>query len=320
MIARRSIARRSLLKGAAAAAVAAGASAIPARPSAAQAVPYSAGTEAPKLKAPPNACDCHMHIYNSRFQAVLTSPHPTDARAEDYRLFQKRIGTTRNVIVTPSTYGTDNSCTLDALATLGATARAIAVVDINVTDAELRRLAGLGVRGMRFMLNPTSPTTVAMLEPLGKRVADLGWHVQISTTAKQIVAIEEILARLPIPVIFDHFAHPAEPAGIKDPVFATVRRLIDDGRTWVKLSAPYIDSKIGAPTYADVTPIAQAYVKAAPERLVWASDWPHPSQGDNHPDDAILFDLLAQWIPDDATRNRILVQNPEAFYGFGKGA
>jgi predicted TIM-barrel fold metal-dependent hydrolase len=315
------IARRTLLKGAGMAALAATTTGLAIRTGGAQAVPYSAGTAPPKLKAPPNACDCHMHIYNSRFAAAPgVGPHPIDARAQDYRLFQKRIGTTRNVIVTPSTYGTDNSCTLDALATLGTTARAIAVVDSSVTNAELERLAGLGVRGMRFMLNPSSPTTVAMLEPLSKRVNDLGWHVQISTTAQQIIAIEDVLMRLPIPVMFDHFAHPGQPAGIDDPVFAVVRRLIDKGRTWVKLSAPYIDSKIGPPSYADVTPVAQAYVKAAPERLVWASDWPHPSQGDNHPDDAILFDLLTQWIPDEATRNRILVQNPEAFYGFGKAA
>jgi D-galactarolactone isomerase len=314
------IARRTLLQGATMAAVAATTMSFSIRSGRAQQVPYSAGTEAPRLKAPPNACDCHMHIYNSRFPAALTAPHPENARAEDYRLFQKRIGTTRNVIVTPSTYGTDNSCTLDALATLGATARAIAVVDTSVTDAELKRLNGLGVRGMRFMLNPSSPTTVDMLEPLSKRVNDLGWHVQISTTAKQIIAIEDLLMRLPLPIMFDHFAHPGQPAGINDPVFATVRRLIDKGRSWVKLSAPYIDSRIGPPTYADVTPVAQAYVKAAPERLVWASDWPHPSQGDKHPDDAILFDLLTQWIPDEATRNRILVQNPEAFYGFGKPA
>jgi predicted TIM-barrel fold metal-dependent hydrolase len=314
------IGRRSLLKGATMAAVAATTTGFSVRAGSAQPVPYSAGTEPPRLKAPLNACDCHMHIYNSRFPAAIAAPHPEHAHAEDYRLFQKRIGTTRNVIVTPSTYGTDNSCTLDALATLGATARAIAVVDTSVTDAELKRLNGLGVRGMRFMLNPTSPTTVAMLEPLSKRVNDLGWHVQISTTAKQIIAIEDLLMRLPVPIMFDHFAHPGQPAGIDDPVFSTVRRLIDKGRSWVKLSAPYIDSKIGAPSYADVTPVAQAYVKAAPERLVWASDWPHPSQGDMHPDDAILFDLLTQWIPDEATRNRILVQNPEAFYGFGKAA
>jgi len=314
------IARRSLLTGAAATAVAAGTGFAP-RTGNAQAVPYSAGTAPPKLKPPPNTCDCHMHIYNSRFPpAPYATLRPGDAHAEDYRLFQKRIGTTRNVIVTPSTYGTDNSCTLDALATLGASARAIAVVDESVSDAELKRLAALGVRGMRFMLNPSSPTTVAMLAPLAKRVADIGWHVQISTTAKQIVTIEDLLAGLPIPVVLDHFAHPGQPAGIDDPVFATARRLIDKGHTWVKLSAPYIDSKVGAPTYADVTPVARAYVKAAPERLVWASDWPHPSQGDDHPDDAVLFDLLSEWIPDEATRNRILVQNPETFYGFAKSA
>jgi predicted TIM-barrel fold metal-dependent hydrolase len=314
------IARRDLIKGASAAALAA-ASGLSARAGETIVVPYSAGTAPPKLKAPANTCDCHMHIYNSRFPpAPNAALRPGDAHAEDYLLFRRRIGTSRNVIVTPSTYGTDNSCTLDALATLGGSARAIAVVDINVSDGELKRLAGLGVRGMRFMLNPSSPTTVAMLEPLSKRVADLGWHVQISTTAKQIVAIEDILGRLPIPVIFDHFAHPGQPAGINDPVFATVLRLIDKGRTWVKLSAPYIDSKVGEPTYADVTPVGQAYVKAAPERLVWASDWPHPSQGDKHPDDAVLFDLLTQWIPDEATRNRVLVQNPETFYGFPKSA
>jgi D-galactarolactone isomerase len=315
------IARRTLLQGVGTAALAATTTAISLRPLTAQTVPYSAGTAPPKLKAPPNTCDCHMHIYNSRFPAAPDAAlRPGDAHAEDYRLFQKRIGTSRNVIVTPSTYGTDNSCTLDALATLGASARAIAVVDLNVTDAELKRLADLGVRGMRFMLNPSSPTTVPMLEPLSRRVADLGWHVQISTTAKQIIAIEDVLMRSPIPVVLDHFGHPGQPAGINDPVFGTVRRLIDKGRTFVKLSAPYIDSKIGAPTYADVTPVAQAYVKAAPERMLWASDWPHPSQGDKHPDDAVLFDLLAEWIPDEATRNRILVQNPEAFYGFGKAA
>ena len=252
------IARRTLLKGATLAAAAA-ATGISIRPSGAQQVPYSAGTAPPKLKAPPNACDCHMHIYNSRFPAAPGAAlRPGDAHAEDYRLFQKRIGTSRNVIVTPSTYGTDNSCTLDALATLGATARAIAVVDTSVTDAELKRLNGLGVRGIRFMLNPTSPTTVAMLEPLSKRVSDLGWHVQISTTAKQIIAIEDLLMRLPIPVIFDHFAHPGQPAGINDPVFAAVvaqHRLHDGQRPpAVAVGGPqrlHLDAAGGAVAIAD---------------------------------------------------------------------
>ena len=116
-------------------------------------VPYSSGTEAPKLKVSPNACDCHMHIYDSRFPVAPTATlRPPDASVNDYRLLQKRIGTMRNVVVQPSTYGTDNRCTLDAVAQIGPTARAVAVVDTTVSDAELQRLAALGVRGIRFNL------------------------------------------------------------------------------------------------------------------------------------------------------------------------
>ena len=124
--------------------------------------------------------------------------------SDDYRLLQKRIGTTRNVVVQPSTYGTDNRCTLDAVAQIGPTARAVAVVDTTVSDAELQRLAGLGVRGIRFNLVQAGATTIDMVEPLSKRVNDLGWHVQIHMLGDQIVQIEELLQRLPSPIVFDH--------------------------------------------------------------------------------------------------------------------
>jgi hypothetical protein len=104
------------------------------------------------------------------------------------------------------------------------------------------------------------------------------------------------------------------------PVFTQVRALIDKGRTWIKLSGAYISSKVGPPTYADLSPVARAYVKAAPERMVWGRDWPHPSEPDIKPDDAVLFDLLAEWAPDEAVRHRILVENPQALYGFPKSA
>jgi predicted TIM-barrel fold metal-dependent hydrolase len=185
-----------------------------------------------------------------------------------------------------------------------------------VSDAELKRLHGLGVRGIRFNLVQAGATTVEMLEPLSKRVNDLGWHVQIHMKGDQIAKIEDVLLRLPSPLVFDHLARLSQPAGVSDPGFTTVRKLIDKGRTWVKLSGAYQDTKVGPPTYADTIPVAQAYVKAAPERMVWASDWPHPTEKDK-PDDAVLFDLLAVWVPDEATRNRILVQNPEALYDFG---
>jgi D-galactarolactone isomerase len=287
-----------------------------------QLVPWSSGTEPPKLKAPPNACDCHMHIYDSRFPVAPNAKlRPADATTDDYRLFQKRIGTTRNVVVTPSTYGTDNSCTLDAMAKLGASARGVAVVDTSVSDAELKRLNEAGVRGIRFNLVQSGATTVDMLEPLSKRVNELGWHVQIHMLGDRIVEAGDLLRRLPSPIVLDHLARIPEPAGVDHPAFAFVLKLVDSGRTWVKLSGAYQDTKTGPPAYSDASKVARAYVKAAPERMVWGSDWPHPTEkADAKPDDAVLFDLLADWAPDEAIRNRILVDNPAALYRFGKTA
>ena len=310
------LARRGFLKAMGATIIVA--SGLDAAAGQAQTVPWSSGTEAPKLKAPPNACDCHMHIYNSRFPVAPNAKlRPPDATVDAYRLFQKRIGTTRNVVVTPSTYGTDNSCTLDAMAKLGPTARGVAVVDTSVTDTELKRLNGLGIRGIRFNLVQSGATTIDMLEPLSKRVNDLGWHVQIHMLSKQIVEAADLLQRLPSPIVFDHMARMSEPVGVNDPAFALVMRWLDGGRTWVKLSGAYMDTKVGPPSYADVSKVARAYVKAAPEQLVWGSDWPHPTEKANSkPDDAVLFDLMADWAPDEKVRNRILVDNPAALYGF----
>jgi len=162
-------------------------------------------------------------------------------------------------------------------------------------------------------------TTVEMLEPLSRRVNDLGWHVQLHILGDKIVEIDDLLQRLPSPIIFDHLGRLPQPAGTDHPAFQVISKLIDKGRTWVKLSGAYIDTKVGAPSYADTTKVAQAYVKAAPERLVWGSDWPHPTEKEK-PDDAVLFDLLSVWIPDEATRRRILVENPSVFYGFPKTA
>jgi predicted TIM-barrel fold metal-dependent hydrolase len=196
----------------------------------------------------------------------------------------------------------------------------VAVVNDSVADAELKRMDALGVRGIRFNLAQAGATTPAMIEPLSKRVNELGWHIQINATAPIILSIMDVLERVPSPIVFDHLAHVPQPAGINDPLYARVRALIDKGRTWIKLSGAYQDTKVGPPTYADATAVARAYVKAAPERMVWGSDWPHPSEQQAKPDDALLFDLLAEWAPEEAVRHRILVQNAEALYGFPKTA
>jgi predicted TIM-barrel fold metal-dependent hydrolase len=312
--------RRTFLKGAGLMALAAaGGIRIP-ESHAQEKVPWSSGTDLPKLKAPANSCDCHMHIYDARFPADPGATlRPADALVDDYRLLQKRIGTTRNVIVTPSTYGTDNRVTLDAMAKIGATVRGVVVVNASVADAELKRLADLGVRGIRFNLVQAGATTVEMLEPLSTRVNALGWHVQIHMLADQIVKIEDLLYKLASPIVFDHMGRMPQPAGTDHPAFGVIRKLIDKGRTWVKLSGAYQDTKVGPPSYADTSKVAQAYVKAAPERLVWASDWPHPTQKENDKsNDAVLFDLLTEWAPNEVTRQRILVENPATLYGFSK--
>ena len=312
----RNIDRRRLMKTAGAMALAAAAGAVRSEQAFAQQVPWSSGTESPKLKAPANACDCHMHIYDAKYPTdPKATLKPADALVADYKLLQKRIGTSRNVVVTPSTYGTDNRVTLDAIAQIGPTARGVAVVDATVTDAELKRLNGLGIRGIRFNLVQAGATTAEMIEPLSRRVNDLGWHIQIHMKGEQIAAIEDLLLRVPSPIVFDHLGRLAQPNALNNPGFKTISKLIDKGRTWVTLSGAYQDTKVGPPTYSDTVAVARAYIKAAPERMVWASDWPHPTEKDK-PDDAVLFDLLAEWAPEEAMHTRILVQNPATLYGF----
>ena len=148
----------------------------------------------------------HAHLRQRLSGCATAKLRRAEANVDDYRLFLKRIGTRRNVVVTPSTYGTDNSGTLDAMAKLGPSARGVAVVDTSVTDAELERLNDLGVRGIRFNLVQSGATTIDMLEPLSKRVNDLGWHVQIHMLGDAIVENADLLQRLPSAIVFDHLA------------------------------------------------------------------------------------------------------------------
>jgi len=315
------IGRRTFL--AAAAAAAAGAL-DPAAGQAQQAVPNTTGTDPAKVKAPLNATDCHMHIYDPRFAESNPRPgqNPKNATVPDYRLLQKRTGTTRVVVVQPRNYATDNRVTVDALKQLGASARGVAVVHPTITDAELKSLADAGIRGIRFSLGGANAvTTWDMVEPLSKRVNELGWHLQFNVEGDDIVKHADLLQRLPSRMVFDHLGHPPLPAGTDHPSHTILRGLLDKGRTWIKLSGAYSNSKVGPPDYPEATKVAQAFVKAAPERLVWGSDWPHPSeQNGTLPNDALLFDLLAVWAGDETTRKRILVDNPETLYGFAKSA
>lgn len=309
--------RRAVLEAASGAAAAAALASVAGR-AAAQPVPWSGGTERPRTPAPANAADCHHHIYDHRYPVDPNAKlRPPDASVAEYRQLQQRIGTSRNVVVQPSTYGVDNRCMLDALARFGASARGVAVVNTKVSDKELHELHRQGVRGIRFNLVQAGATTPDMMEPLAARVHELGWHVQLHMLADQIAAIDDLLNRLPAPLVFDHMARIPGEAGVKHPAFRVVAGLLEQGRAWVKLSGAYMDSKVGPPTYADRGAIAKGFAGLAPERLVWGTDWPHPTEKAK-PDDALLLDLLADWVPEAPERTRILVDNAEALYGFAK--
>ncbi len=311
---RGSIGRRGLLAGLGSVAVTAACAQAP-QP---VAVRWSSGTAQPALVAPAGAVDCHHHIYDQSYPINAASAlRPPDATVADYRQLQQRLRLHRHVVVQPSTYGTNNQGIMDALAAFGDEARGIAVCDTSVTDAELDRMDKAGVRGLRFITSIPGGVPIDMLEPLSARVAELGWHVQLVMAGDEIAARREMLARLRSPVVFDHMGHIPQPQGVDHPGFAVIRAMLERGRTWVKLSGAYIDSKVGPPGYADIAPLAQALVAHAPERLVWGSDWPHPTKPVNDkPDDAALFDLLSVWAPDERVRHAILVGNPATLYGF----
>lgn len=271
----------------------------------------------PRDSALVGACDCHMHIYDSRFPHLANAIYrPRDALVPDYLAVRTRLGLERTVVVTPSAYGADNRCTLDAVRQLGPSARAVAVVDASIKVSELVALDEGGVRGVRFNLVQAGVTTPQMLVPIAARIADLDWHVQIHTLLDQLVELEPILARLATPVVLDHLARVPLQGTAQKKGLEVLSRMLSAGRTWVKLSAPYLESHEGRPAYGDCGPLVRALVRVAPERLVWGSDWPHPSEQANLPDDFDLLQSLSGWIPDSTARHRILVSNPARLYGF----
>ncbi len=285
----------------------------------------SAGAEAPRVGVPAKACDCHIHIYNDRYPiSGPTKLLVPNAGVEAYQLVQMRLGILRTVIVQPGPYSVDNRGIMDAITRLGLSkTRGVAVVRPGVIEAELKKMAEGGIRGIRFTLGDpaTAVTCFEMIEPLAKRVNDFGWHVQFHLRGDQIAEHEDLLKRIVSPIVFDHMGRLPQPEGLNHPAFRVIGNLIEKGKTWVKLSGAYLDSKIGAPTYADTTRVARAFVQMAPERVVWGSNWPHPtlySAGKPPADDALLLDLLGIWAPDEALRKKILAENPEVLYDFPK--
>ena len=256
-----------------------------------------------------------MHVYDDRYPVNPAWPvAPPKAPAADYRLVQRELGLDRAVVVQPNAYVFDNRCTTNAIRELGPQARGIATVQPGIADAELKRLDAAGVRGARCYRLPNGFLTWEDVRAIAARVAPLGWHVQVQLDGRDLPTFEALLRELPAEVVIDHNGKFMEPVPPEHPSFLTLLRVLDSGRCWVKLAAPYETSKTGAPRYEDVSVLARALAKTHPERCVWASNWPHPGQNPA-PSDAVMLDLLLDWAPA-ATRARILVDNPARLYGF----
>jgi predicted TIM-barrel fold metal-dependent hydrolase len=268
---------------------------------------------------PPGTTDCHMHIFGpaSRFPYAEGRDYtPTDCPMPLYKAMCAAVGIERTVVVHPSVYGFDNRCSEQAVRELGANGRGVAVLAPDVSGAELRRLHEIGFRGTRFNMVSSGGTPREALEGMAAKVAEFGWRIQVFTRADDIAAMERRYAALPVEVVFDHLGG-ADPArGVEQPGFQALLRLLEAGRAWVKVSGAYRVDPGGAP-WSRAAPFAKALIAAAPERVVWGTDWPHPHlQGRPMPNDGDLMDAVAAWAPDAAVRRKILVDNPAKLYGF----
>ncbi len=272
------------------------------------AAPNSMGTEPPNMPAPLGAVDCHMHIFDPRFP-FIPGRNPGVGTVEDYRLFQRRLGLSRCIVVAASSHGLDNSCLLDSLEKFGDSARGVATISSATTDAELERLHSKGVRGIRVNFGRAKVVASDFMN-LAERIKPLNWHLQTHMLADSIVESEAILDSLPVTLVIDHIGRAPQPGGLNHPVVKSLERLLSKGNTWVKLSHYYEGEGVH---YADYLPIIQHLISFAPDRLVWASDWPHATQAAK-PNGATLFDQLAAWTSDAELRRRILVDNPNALY------
>jgi predicted TIM-barrel fold metal-dependent hydrolase len=283
---------------------------------------------------PPGACDCHTHIFGDAqqfpwFPGRTYTPEP--ASVAEMRALHGALHMDRVVIVNPSVYGTDNSCTLDAVKQLGSRARGIAVIDDKTSNQQLEEMDRAGVRGIRLNFEnfgQTNPDAARKaFQSAVQRVTGRKWHIQIYTRLSVIESLHKEIMAAPVPVAFDHFGGAQASLGTGQAGFDTMLDLVRSGKAYVKISGAYRASA-KPPDYPDAAPLAKALISANVERIVWGSDWPHPAgaalPGHNASDVAPLFQIddgrllnqLAVWVPDAGVRKTILVDNPARLYGF----
>ena len=270
---------------------------------------------------PPGATDAHCHVFGPAHQfpfAPEATYIPPDAGIDDFEVLQERLGLSRAVFVQASCHGTDNAAMVDALVRGKGRYAGVAMIDESFSDADIGALHDVGVRGTRFnfVAHLGGAPDLEVFWRLVDRVQPFGWHIVLHFDAKDLPSYAEMLDRMPCPYVIDHMARVDASAGPDQEPFGALLELMRDERAWVKVSGAERLTAGGTPPFDDVVPFAQALIAAAPDRILWGTDWPHPNVG-NMPDDGDLVDVLALFAPDEVTRNRILVDNPERLYDFG---
>lgn len=273
---------------------------------------------APSFVIPTGACDTHAHVISEDFQRYpLVSNRsytPPPAPEALYLDVLQALGMSRGVLVQPSIYGTDNRYMLEVLQRNRHQLRGVAVINEQICDEELAHMHAMGVRGVRINVVFRGGVNLDLMEHLANRIADLGWHMQFLIDVRLLSEIGARIAKLACNVVIDHFGHFPAHLGIKEPGFELLLRNVAEHGWWVKLSGAYRLSN-QRPDYADTDALAHALLGAAPERMVWGSDWPHVALKST-PDTSSLLDRLHLWAPSERQRQSILVDNPGALYDF----
>ncbi|MGE3247826.1 MAG: amidohydrolase [Beijerinckiaceae bacterium] len=291
------------------------------------ALPFDPNPRPPSWKLPANSCDTHIHVFgppNIFPYAADRRYEPPAAPVEYYFAMQKITGLERAIAVQPTAHGTDNSAILDAIAKAGGRMKGIANIDENTTDRELARLKAGGVVGARFSLMADRAGSQSAIEHALPRMQELGWVLNLHVDPENFLAHEKFIRSLTLPVVIDHMARCDPRKGVNQPAFRFLLDLLQQDNFWTKicsiskLTANPQASRQGTIPYADMIPLAEAVVAAAPARTVWGSDWPHGNTFDlgTVPNDGVLLDFLGAAVPDDALRHAILVSNPARFFGF----